>query len=84
MRYRFGEQHDSDNQALRKRIFINLNGDCVMSQVKEEDMKYYQDHMKHWRSWGSWFSWGSPVGLGLFLISLAFSAWLLSQAFGWN
>jgi hypothetical protein len=55
-----------------------------MSEVKEEDMKYYQDHMKHWRAWGSWFSWGSPVGLGLFVISLAFSAWLLSQAFGWN
>ena len=26
--------------------------------------------MKNWRSWGSWFSWGSPVGLGLFLISI--------------
>lgn len=55
-----------------------------MSKVKEEDMKFYQDHMKHWRSWGSWFSWGSPVGLGLFLISIAFSVWLVSQAFGWN
>jgi hypothetical protein len=25
---------------------------------------------KNWRSWGSWFSWGSPVGLGLFILSL--------------
>jgi hypothetical protein len=73
-----------DTYSHRKRIFINLNGDSGMSQVKEEDMKLYQDHMKHWRSWGSWFSWGSPVGLGLFLISIAFSVWLLSMAFGWN
>ena len=55
-----------------------------MSKVKEEDMKFYQDHMKHWRSWGSWFSWGSPVGLGLFFISVAFCIWLLGQTFGWN
>lgn len=55
-----------------------------MSQVKDEDMKFYQDHMKHWRSWGSWFSWGSPVGLGLFFISIGFTLWLLSQAFGWK
>jgi hypothetical protein len=67
-----------------KRIFTNLNGDFVMSQVKEEDMKFYQDHMKHWRSWGSWFSWGSPVGLGLFLLAIGGFIWLLSQAFGWN
>jgi hypothetical protein len=23
-----------------------------------------------WKAWGSWFSWGSPVGLGLFLLSI--------------
>ena len=44
----------------------------------------YEDHLKHWRSWGSWFSWGSPVGLGLFFISVAFTLWILSQAFGWK
>jgi hypothetical protein len=43
-----------------------------------------EDHLKHWRSWGSWFSWGSPVGLGLFFISIAFTLWILAQAFGWN
>ena len=36
-----------------------------------------------WRAWGSWFSWGSPVGLGLFFISLATTLWILAQAFGW-
>jgi hypothetical protein len=26
--------------------------------------------MKNWRMWGSWFSWGSPIGLGLFILSI--------------
>ena len=42
------------------------------------------ESLKHWRAWGSWFSWGSPVGLGLFFISVAATLWILSQAFGWN
>jgi hypothetical protein len=46
--------------------------------------RYHQAHMKHWRAWGSWFSWGSPVGLGLFFISIAATLWILAQAFGWN
>jgi hypothetical protein len=61
----------------------NVNGDFVMAK-DDENMRYYQDHMKHWRAWGSWFSWGSPVGLGLFFISIAFSIWLLAEAFGWG
>ncbi|HTH72752.1 MAG TPA: hypothetical protein VL737_05345 [Candidatus Pristimantibacillus sp.] len=44
----------------------------------------HEESLKHWRSWGSWFSWGSPVGLGLFFISIAVTLWILSQAFGWN
>jgi hypothetical protein len=67
-----------------KRIFINLKEDFVMATVDEKDYKYHQDSMKYWRSWGSWFSWGSPVGLGLFFISIAFTIWLLGQTFGWN
>ena len=52
---------------------------------KDQDgYHYYEDSLKHWRSWGSWFSWGSPVGLGLFLISIAVMLWILSQAFGWK
>lgn len=42
-----------------------------------------EEHMKHWRAWGSWFSWGSPVGLGLFFVSLAFCVWLLGLTFDW-
>ena len=45
--------------------------------------KAQEDGMKYWRSWGSWFSWGSPVGLGLFFISIATALWILAQAFGW-
>lgn len=44
----------------------------------------YEASMKNWRAWGSWFSWGSPVGLGLFFISIAFTLWILAQAFGWK
>jgi hypothetical protein len=52
---------------------------------QQEDYAYsHENSLKHWRSWGSWFSWGSPVGLGLFFISIAATLWILSQAFGWN
>jgi hypothetical protein len=55
------------------------------TQNHEEDHLWdYDESLKHWRSWGSWFSWGSPVGLGLFFISIAVTLWILSQAFGWN
>jgi len=56
-------------------------------QDLEKDYGYNYNHensLKHWRAWGSWFSWGSPVGLGLFFISVAVTLWILSQAFGWN
>jgi hypothetical protein len=55
-----------------------------MAEVKEDDMKYYENQLKHWRAWGSWFSWGSPVGLGIFFISVAATLWILSQAFNWG
>jgi len=73
-------------RATTERIFINLNGDFVMAHqsTSAQEAKRDEYSLKYWRSWGSWFSWGSPVGLGLFFISIAFSLWLLSQAFGWN
>jgi len=58
--------------------------DKSKSLKDQENYKFYESHMKNWRSWGSWFSWGSPVGLGLFFISVATTLWILSQAFGWN
>lgn len=36
-------------------------------------------HEKDWRSWGSWYSWGSPVGLGIYLLSLAGAVWIFAQ-----
>jgi hypothetical protein len=49
----------------------------------QEAQNYHENSMKHWRAWGSWFSWGSPVGLGLFFLSVAGMLWILSKAF-WN
>ncbi|HEX6258894.1 MAG TPA: hypothetical protein VFZ48_05440 [Candidatus Saccharimonadales bacterium] len=49
-----------------------------------ENYNYYENSLKHWRRYGSWFSWGSPIGLGLFCISIAITLWILSQAFGWR
>lgn len=40
-------------------------------QQYQEWQEVSKAHWSHWRAWGSWFSWGSPVGLGLFIISLA-------------
>ena len=54
-------------------------------QDYEKDYDWsYEKSLKNWRAWGSWFSWGSPVGLGLFFISIAATLWILSQAFGWK
>ena len=58
-------------------------GKSVQDLKKDYDWSY-QDHLKNWRSWGPWFSWGSPVGLGLFFMSIAATLWILSKAFGWN
>lgn len=55
----------------------------MSKMTKDEEQKYYEDHLKHWRSWGSWFSWGSPVGLGLFFLASAGTIWILGQTFGW-
>jgi len=57
------------------------------TSLQDIQKEYHYDperSWKHWRAWGSWFSWGSPVGLGLFFISIAITLWILSQAFGWN
>jgi len=29
--------------------------------------------------WGRWYSWGSPVGLGIYLLSLAGAVWIFAQ-----
>jgi len=55
-----------------------------LQDYEKEQGWSYEASMKNWRAWGSWFSWGSPVGLGLFFISVAVTLWILSQAFGWN
>jgi hypothetical protein len=39
-------------------------------------LKEDKDLKKDWHAWGSWFSWGSPVGLGIYLLSLAGAVWI--------
>jgi hypothetical protein len=51
----------------------------MSKMTPEEQLDWYERSRKHWRSWGSWFSWGSPVGLSIFLLSLAGCAWILSK-----
>ncbi len=48
-------------------------------EYSEEDREWYQNSMKNWRAWGSWFSWGSPIGLSIFLLSLAGIVWILAH-----
>ena len=48
-------------------------------EVTDEDREWYQNSMKNWRAWGSWFSWGSPIGLSIFLLSLAGVIWILAH-----
>ena len=59
-------------------------GTSIQDHQKDTHGWSYEASMKNWRAWGSWFSWGSPVGLGLFFVSIAFTLWILSQAFGWK
>lgn len=46
-----------------------------------KEWKEYRENFPQlpWKAWGSWFSWGSPVGLGLFLLALAGTVWILSK-----
>jgi hypothetical protein len=47
---------------------------------KDHELAEYDVWARNWRSWGSWFSWGSPVGLGLFFISIGIVFVLLHYA----
>lgn len=53
------------------------------STMSDEQKEMYHETMKNWRSWGSWFSWGSPVGLGIWLISCGIFFVLLRYAGFW-
>jgi hypothetical protein len=54
--------------------------DMLMADAnKVSDRDREEWNMKNWRSWGSWFSWGSPVGLGLFVLLVSISVWILTH-----
>ncbi len=61
-----------------------------MDKKEQEEWDYYmspearemrKESIRNWRMWGSWFSWGSPIGLGLFLISIGIFIILLRLHF---
>jgi len=49
-------------------------------QHRENNKQQEEWALRNWRAWGSWFSWGSPVGLGLCLISVGIFILLLHYA----
>ena len=69
--------------CLKVDLFIH-NGNTMDKKTEEQlqDYKRYKEVYDDlpWRAWGSWFSWGSPVGLGLALISVGVFLWLLHMA----
>ena len=69
-----GTTHMSDMTNLRHKDWNSMS---------EDQKEIYLESMKNWRSWGSWFSWGSPVGLGLWFISVGVTLVLLHYAGIW-
>ncbi|HSE60974.1 MAG TPA: hypothetical protein VLA88_01610 [Candidatus Saccharimonadales bacterium] len=55
-----------------------------MDEKAKKEMELWRElrteNMKNWRAWGSWFSWGSPVGLGILLVCVGVTLWLMAQA----
>jgi hypothetical protein len=43
--------------------------------IKEMNNKQGKDL----EAWSRWYSWGSPVGLGIYLLSLAGSVWIFAH-----
>lgn len=88
-------RHPQDAVTI-DRPFDNYNQEIIMVDRKEkraererqalEEYEKWKEaskaHWSHWRAWGSWFSWGSPVGLGLFFISLAITFAIFKYAIG--
>jgi len=48
--------------------------------LSDDQKEILREGMRNWRSWGSWFSWGSPVGAGIFLVSVGAFLVLLHYA----
>lgn len=68
-----------DEEKTFKEQFAEKIKQNILEQI-ERKHDWHEESMKHWRAWGSWFSWGSPVGLGLFFISLALCALIVHYA----
>lgn len=50
------------------------------SPTGDDELNAYAElELKQWRAWGSWFSWGSPVGLSIFLLTIAGIVWAFTH-----
>ncbi|MDE2079198.1 MAG: hypothetical protein KGI73_02315 [Patescibacteria group bacterium] len=67
-----------DDTSFGKQFADKVKQNMLDSLDRKHD--HEEDALKHWRAWGSWFSWGSPVGLGLFFISIGVLLVLLHYA----
>lgn len=61
------DTHSHDKGFARE--FAGAVKDRIISEIRDE-REHDMDAMRNWRAWGSWFSWGSPIGLGLFVLSI--------------
>lgn len=68
------EEEKSFTRQFADRVKKDMLDNFDKNQEREDNT------LKHWRAWGSWFSWGSPVGLGLFVISIGIFLVLLHFA----
>lgn len=50
-----------------------------LNELHKQHREYNWEPL-HWRAWGSWFSWGSPVGLGILLVCIGATLWLMHLA----
>ncbi len=71
-----------DKKSFTKEVVDGIKESILRNIKDEDDREIKEETLRNWRSWGSWFSWGSPVGLGLFLISIGIFLVLLHLAGG--
>jgi hypothetical protein len=72
------KEYEGEDRGFVKE-FTSAIKERILDEAKNGDRENIE-MMKNWRSWGSWFSWGSPVGLGLFLLSIGGFLVLLHMA----
>jgi hypothetical protein len=68
---------EDQEKGFRQEFFSAIKA-RILDEARTRDD--HSEALKNWRSWGSWFSWGSPVGLGIALMSVGVFLVLLHVA----